>query len=373
MLEGDDIKNTIPPHVGSGQSTNSETTSESTNKTTNKTTGETTNSLYNYIYDIQKDGVPWVEKYRPKIIKDVVGNSSIIERLGVIAQEGNMPNILLGGLSGTGKTSSILCIAHQLLGNQFKDAVLELNASDERGIDVVRDNIKGFAKKKIKLPPGRHKIVILDEADHMTGSAQQALRRIMEVYSESTRFALACNAVDSIIEPIQSRCAVLRFNRLTNEEMKKRLCEVLQMENALYDESGLDSIMFTADGDMRQALNNSQSTVCGFGILNEANVYKVCDVPHPYQVKEILKECMQGNNTLAQRGLKIVIDTGFSAIDIATTFFKVAKTYNEMDETLQLEFIKIIGISHIGILNGQDSYLQLSAMIARMCRLVLQT
>jgi replication factor C subunit 2/4 len=313
--------------------------------------------------------IPWVEKYRPKNINQVIGNVEIIQRLGVIAKEGNMPNILLGGLPGTGKTSSILCVARALLADQYKDAVLELNASDERGIDVVRDDIKTFAKKKIMLPPGCHKIIILDEADHMTGSAQQALRRIMEVYSETTRFALACNSIDSIIEPIQSRCAVLRFRRLSNEQIKKRLCEVLTLENAQYDDAGLDAVIFTADGDMRQALNNSQSTVCGFGVLNADNVYRVCDMPQPHQIKVILEECIQGNNRAAQEALKKLIDSGFSSIDIVTTFFKVVKNYNELEETLQLGLVKIIGTSHIGILNGQDSYLQLSAMIARLCSL----
>ena len=315
------------------------------------------------------DGIPWVEKYRPKIMEDVVGNSEIVKRLNIISKEGNMPNILLGGLPGTGKTSSVLCLARALLGNQFNDAVLELNASDDRGIDVVRDNIKMFAKKKIFLPPGRHKIVILDEADHMTSSAQQALRRIMEVYSDSTRFALACNSVDSIIEPIQSRCAVLRFSRLTNEQITQRLCEILNFEEADYDESGLEAIIFTADGDMRQALNNAQSTISGFGLLCSENVYKVCDVPHPYKIKEILDQCAKGNNSVAQQGLKKIIDTGFSSIDIVTTFFRVTKSYNNLDETIQLEFLKIIGLTHINVLNGIDSYLQLSAMISRLSRI----
>ena len=317
--------------------------------------------------------IPWVEKYRPKLLDEVVGNTEIVKRLSIISKEGNMPNILLGGLPGTGKTSSILCLARALLGNQFNDAVLELNASDDRGIDVVRDNIKMFSKKKLFLPEGRHKIVILDEADHMTSSAQQALRRIMEVYSDSTRFALACNSVDSIIEPIQSRCAVLRFSRLTDQQIRQRLSDVLKLENADYDESGLNAIVFTADGDMRQALNNSQSTVSGFGYLSSDNVYKVCDIPHPHIIKEILDQCSKGNNTVAQQELSKIMNSGFSSIDIVTTFFRVTKNYGDLDETMQLEFLKIIGLTHINVLNGIDSYLQLSAMISRLCRFGFKT
>lgn len=179
--------------------------------------------------------IPWVEKHRPRDIRDIVGNTEAVSRLEVIARDGNLPNIIISGPPGTGKTTSILCLAHALLGPAVKEAVLELNASDERGIDVVREKIKMFAKKKVTLPPGRHKLVLLDEADAMTSAAQQALRRIMEIYSDSTRFALACNISSKIIEPIQSRCAILRFGRLTDEQVLKRLKEVLATEAVAYD------------------------------------------------------------------------------------------------------------------------------------------
>lgn len=182
-----------------------------------------------------------VEKYRPLFLDDVVGNADTIDRLKVIARDGNCPHIIISGMPGIGKTTSIHCLARQLLGNAHKEGVLELNASDERcvafmydiaalltlsicrGIDVVRNKIKSFAQKKVTLPPGRHKIVILDEADSMTAGAQQALRRTMEIYSNSTRFCLACNMSNKIIEPIQSRCAILRYAKLRDEEILSTL------------------------------------------------------------------------------------------------------------------------------------------------------
>ena len=135
---------------------------------------------------------------------------------------------------GIGKTTSVHCLAHELLGHSYADGVLELNASDDRGIDVVRNQIKHFAQKKLHLPQGKHKIVILDEADSMTAGAQQALRRTMELYSNSTRFAFACNQSNKIIEPLQSRCAILRYSKLSDEDVLKRLLEIIKLEDVKY-------------------------------------------------------------------------------------------------------------------------------------------
>ncbi|TNN07234.1 Replication factor C subunit 2 isoform 3 [Schistosoma japonicum] len=221
---------------------------------------------------------PWVEKYRPIELKDIVGNENTISRLSVFSREGNLPNIIIAGPPGCGKTTSILCLARTMLKDAYKDAVLEMNASNERGIEVVRTKIKMFAQKKVSLPEGRQKMIILDEADSMTEGAQQALRRIMELYSRTTRFALACNDSSKLIEPIQSRCAVLRYTRLTSAQIMARLLEVSHSEGVSYTEEGLEAIVFTADGDMRQALNNLQSTYQGFGMVSSDNVFKVSTV-----------------------------------------------------------------------------------------------
>ena len=223
-----------------------------------------------------------MEKYRPKLLADVVGNEETVSRLQVIADDGNVPNLILAGPPGTGKTTSMHCLARALLGSAYKQACLELNASDARGIDVVRGKIKSFAQKKVSLPPRRHKIIILDEADSMTASAQQALRRTMEIYAGTTRFALACNISSKIIEPIQSRCAILRFSRLADDELLRRLMEVIEAEGVKYAPDGLRALVFTAQGDMRNALNNLQSTAAGFGTVNEKNVFKVGNACAPF-------------------------------------------------------------------------------------------
>lgn len=280
-----------------------------------------------------------------------------------------MPHLIISGLPGIGKTTSIHCLAHELLGAAYSNAVLELNASDDRGIDIVRNKIKQFAQKKVSLPEGRHKIIILDEADSMTPGAQQALRRTMEIYSNTTRFAFACNVSNKIIEPLQSRCAILRYTKLSDEEVLKRLLEIIKLENVEYANDGLEALIFTAEGDMRQAINNLQSTVAGFGFVNGENVFKIVDSPHPLIIKKMILKVVDGDIDQSLELLKGLWDKGYSAIDIASTSFKVVKNLDEIDESDRLEIMKEIGITHMRVLEGVGSYLQLNALMARIAAL----
>ncbi|AAW44676.1 hypothetical protein CNBG2300 [Cryptococcus deneoformans B-3501A] len=315
--------------------------------------------------------MPWVEKYRPVLLDDIVGNSDTVDRLKVIAEDGNVPHIIISGMPGIGKTTSIHCLAHALLGEAYKEGVLELNASDERGIDVVRNKIKSFAQRKVTLPPGRHKIIILDEADSMTAGAQQALRRTMEIYSNTTRFALACNMSNKIIEPIQSRCAILRYSKLNDAEVLKRLKEICDMESIKHNDEGLAALIFTAEGDMRQAINNLQSTWSGFGFVNQDNVFKICDQPHPIVIRQMIKDCQHGKIDEALARVNALWDQGYSAVDIVVTVFRVVKGMEELPEYLKLEFIREIGWTHMRVLEGVGTLVQLGAMIARLSKFTL--
>ncbi|GAA5835162.1 hypothetical protein JCM5353_003573 [Sporobolomyces roseus] len=313
--------------------------------------------------------LPWVEKHRPKTLSDIVGNVETIERLKVIAREGNCPHIIISGSPGIGKTTSILALARELLGDHYKEGVLELNASDERGINVVRERIKTFAQKKVTLPLGRHKLVILDEADSMTSGAQQALRRTMELYANTTRFAFACNQSNKIIEPIQSRCAILRYSRLTDKELLKRLMEICEMEKVPHNSDGLTALIFTSEGDMRQAVNNLQSTYTGFGMVGPSEVFKVCDQPHPIKVQELIKDCIKGDVEGAMTKLEDLWNYGYSAVDIVTTLFRVVKGMDSLQEYTKLEFIREIGFTHMRILEGVSTVVQLGGLIARLCKI----
>ena len=310
---------------------------------------------------------PWIEKYRPLHLKDVVGNEEAVGRLNAIAQMGNLPNIILSGPPGTGKTTSVLCLARQMLGDAAGEAVLELNASDARGIDVVRSKIKMFAQKKVTLPFGRHKLIILDEADSMTDAAQQALRRTMEIYSPTTRFALACNISSKIIEPIQSRCAILRYTRLTDAQVLMRLVTVAEAEGVPTTPDGLEAIIFTAEGDMRNALNNLQATFAGFNLVNRDNVFKVCDQPHPALLQSVLEKCKVGDVFGAHAVLHTLWDDGYSCMDIVGTLYKVTKGA-DMPDALKLEYIKEIGFTHMRVSDGLNTYLQLAGLVARLAK-----
>lgn len=311
--------------------------------------------------------MPWIEKYRPRKVEEIVGNEGAVSRLRAIASSGNLPNLILSGPPGVGKTSSLLCLARELLGEAYGEAVLELNASDDRGIEMVRESIKMFAQKKVTLPPGRHKVVLLDEADNITSAAQQALRRTMELYSDTTRFALACNTSSKIIEPIQSRCAILRFTRLSDEELLSRTLVVLRQERVSYTDDGLQALLFTAEGDMRQALNNLQATVAGFGSLTSEHLFRVCDQPHPLAVGLLIDACAAGDLAVAHARLAALWAQGYSAADLIATLFKVAKATPSLDEPRRLDFLKEIGLVHMRIVQGLGSMLQLAGLIGSLC------
>ncbi|VDM51884.1 unnamed protein product [Angiostrongylus costaricensis] len=289
-----------------------------------------------------KDTVPWVEKYRPQKLEEVVGNEEIIHSLGFFIENGNPPHFIMSGPPGCGKTTAIWAMAKEYLNEYVKDAVLELNASDDRWVSVC------------------------NEADSMTEGAQQALRRIMENYSDTTRFALACNQSDKIIEPIQSRCAILRFHKLSDAQIACRLEEVCKAENVSYDDEGLNALLFTAQGDMRQALNNLQCTVSAYEYVSAENVLKVCDEPHPQLMANMLTLCAEQNFRDAAAIIHDFYRMGYSPEDIVSNMFRVSKTV-PIPEYVRMEFMKEIGLCHMRITEGLSSLLQLSGLVAKLC------
>lgn len=252
----------------------------------------------------------------------------------------------------------------------FKNATLELNASDDRGIDSVRDKIKSFAAQFINLPEKRHKIIILDEVDSMTQSAQQALRVIMSDFSNTTRFALACNDSTKIIEPIQSRCTILRYGKIKPEEMEERLKVVISLENIPSEKDGINALIETSEGDMRYALNNMQSTIVGFGTVTRDNVYKIVDVPRPEIINKIMEYIFKGELKNSITLVNELSEEGYNTYDIVSTISKVIQNNNDINEDIKLDVLMEVSKTKMKVLDGVNSILQIYGLLANILKLV---
>ena len=238
--------------------------------------------------DSKNKYLPWIEKYRPSNLDEIVGQNNNIECIEKLIQGESLPHLLFYGNSGTGKTSTILSIVKRLFGNKRGFTVMKLDASDDRGINSVRDEIKGFAEKKNIFNRGI-KLIILDEADSMTFDAQFALRRIIEKYSDNTRFCFICNYENKIIPAIKSRCANFRFNPIDNNVIKKKLKEICKFENLKTEKKVLKSIGELSNGDLRKAINLLQSCSMRNNMITEKLIYETAGIPNKKEVDNIIK------------------------------------------------------------------------------------
>ncbi len=311
----------------------------------------------------------WAEKYRPRSLKELVNQEEIVKRLMKFVEEKNMPHLLFAGPPGTGKTTTALALAHDLYGEDWRKYVLELNASDERGIAVIRTKVKEFARSKL---PGDvpFKIVLLDEADNMTADAQQALRRLMEMYVETTRFILIANYPSKIIEPIQSRCAVFRFAPLKKEDVVSRLKWICQQENVVCHDDALDVIYEISSGDMRKAINILQAAAA-LGEVTVAHVYKVVGLAHPKEIREIVYLALSGKFTEARDKLRtLMVNYGISGVDVLKQMHReVFSADLKLPEEVRVELADYIGETEFRIVEGADDEIQLTALLAKMALL----
>lgn len=288
------------------------------------------------------DLLPWVEKYRPATLEDLVSHKDITSTIQNFIDKNRLPHLLFYGPPGTGKTSTILAMARKIFGPQFRNSVLELNASDDRGIEVVREQIKSFASTKsvFSSKEGGFKLIVLDEADAMTQAAQGALRRVIEQYTKNVRFCIICNYVNKIIPAIQSRCTRFRFNPLELDQVEDRLNHVIENEGCRITQDGKQALLKLSKGDMRRALNilqachaatspspSSAAATVPSDQIDETAVYNCTGNPHPTDIEAILKSMMQDEFTTSYQTISALKTTkGIALADMISGVYDLLAT-----------------------------------------------
>ncbi|XP_022210459.1 replication factor C subunit 4 [Drosophila obscura] len=316
----------------------------------------------------RKPPAPWVEKYRPRSVDDVVEQSEVVAVLRKCVEGADLPNMLLYGPPGTGKTSTILAAARQIFGDMYKDRILELNASDERGINVVRTKIKNFSQLSAShvRPDGRpvppFKIIILDEADSMTHAAQSALRRTMEKESSSTRFCLICNYVTRIIVPITSRCSKFRFKPLGEEKIIARLQHICELESVKIDPDAYKTIVKISGGDLRRAITTLQSCFRLRGsehTINTVDLFEMSGVIPDYYLEDYMEVCRSGNY---ERLEQFVREIGYSAYSVGQMMEQLVEFivhHTNLTDPQKAKICEKLGECCFRLQDGGSEYLQI--------------
>lgn len=305
----------------------------------------------------------WTEKYRPKEFSELVGQNDIIKRVTGLVDSLNIPHLLFAGPAGTGKSTLALVIVKQLYKDKWQDNYLELNASDERGINIVREKVKNFARTKAigNVP---FKIIFLDEADALTPEAQQALRRTMENYSSTCRFIMSCNYSSKIIDPIQSRCAIFRFKLLDQKDITTYLTRIAKGEGLTLDEVSFETIYEGSEGDCRRATNLLQSTAAISPNITSELISTIISNAKPKDIKLVLDYAVAGDFVKSkEKLLDIMLKESISGQDIIKAMQK--EIWNlPVEPEIKVKLTEKTGEAEFRIVEGSDPFIQLQALLA---------
>lgn len=306
----------------------------------------------------------WTEKFRPKTFAEVKGQQEIVKRVQAFVEQRNMPHVLFAGPAGIGKTTLSLVVARSLFGEQWRENFLELNASDERGIDVVRVKVKDFARTKA-LGDVPFKIIYLDECDALTKEAQQALRRTMENYTHTCRFILSCNYSSKIIDPIQSRCTIFRFKPLAEEDINTIIDTIIQKESLIIDKEAKEALFTVSGGDVRRLENLLQASAAMSKTITAKLVYSIASYARPGEVKQILESCIKADFKKAKEQLlKTMLEYGLAGLDVIKQLQQAVWTLEQVEDRKKLEMSKACGEAEFRMIEGADEFVQLEALLA---------
>ncbi|WP_319379061.1 replication factor C small subunit [uncultured Methanocorpusculum sp.] len=310
----------------------------------------------------------WIEKYRPKNLAEVVGQQDVVERLRSYVATKALPHLLFTGSAGVGKTTCAVALAREMFGDTWNMNFRELNASDERGIDVVRNQIKQFARTA-PLGDATFKILFLDEADALTQDAQAALRRTMENYAETCRFILSCNYSSKIIDPIQSRCAIYRFRPLTDEAISEEIARIAKKEGITIDEGAYVAITYVSLGDMRKAINALQGAAIVSDHATAENIYAITSNAKPQEITDLLARCLEGDFETAERMLHaLMYDKGIAPNELLNQLYREISRSETLDRRLKVDLIDHLGEADFRMSEGADADIQMDALLARIVR-----
>lgn len=310
----------------------------------------------------------WTEKYRPAGLGEVIGQEAIVDKLKSFVKVKSFPSMIFSGPAGVGKTTSAIALARELYKDRIHEAFLELNASDSRGIDVIRGRVKDFART-LPISSGLVKIIFLDEADALTPEAQHALRRTMEKYSATTRFILSANYSSKIIEPIQSRCVVFRFKPLKEDDMQNYIRRIAKREELELDAKAIDALIYISEGDLRKLTNVMQGAAMSTKKVTENTIYEIASRARPKEIVSMLRYALSGDFVKARAELNILILVyGMSGEDILMQCYKEGLNLN-VDDKLKLKLISEIGECNFRIVEGANDRIQIEALLAKLALL----